>query len=160
MAAPISELFDDKLPVRFWAKVDVRGPDECWLWTATKDRQGYGAIMMRDHKPRRAHHVALHLDGRPRPGDAHTLHACDNRACVNPRHLRWGTIAENARDKAAKGRCPDTSGENHAFHKLTVQDVIDIRGSDETHRALGKKFGVSHSTIGAAKRREKWKCVP
>lgn len=159
MAAPISELFDEKLPARFWAKVDVRSPDECWLWKATTDRQGYGAIMMRDHKPRRAHHVALYLDGRPRPDGAHTLHSCDNRACVNPKHLRWGTIAENARDKAAKGRCPDTSGERNAHHKLTEEQVRVIRASDESQRALGAIYGVSHSIIGRIKRREDWKCV-
>ena len=26
---------------RFWEKVDRRGPDECWPWTAYSDRYGY-----------------------------------------------------------------------------------------------------------------------
>ncbi len=27
---------------RFWAKVDVRGEDECWEWRASCGRGGYG----------------------------------------------------------------------------------------------------------------------
>ncbi len=156
MADDISKLFTDQTERLFWAKVDKRGPDECWPWTASSDRRGYGQVMLRDHRPRRAHHLALHFDGRPRPGDLHSLHSCDNPPCCNPAHLRWGTIAENAKEKSERGRCPDTSGTNNAHHKLSETQVRAIRTEEGSHRSLGAKYGVSHTVIGQIKRRQKW----
>ena len=159
MADDISNLITHRTERLFWEKVAKRGPDECWEWLGPLNRGGYGQVMLRDKRPRRAHHMALHFDGRPRAGDLHSLHACDNRSCVNPAHLRWGTVKENAQEKSARGRCPDTSGERNAHHKLTEQDVRDIRASTETHRALAAKYGTSHTTIGQIKRLQKWRCV-
>ena len=155
----IRALFTNKTEQLFWSKVDMRGPSDCWNWTANKDRRGYGQVMLRDHKPRRASHIALTLDGRPRVDDLHAMHSCDNPPCVNPAHLKWGTIADNARDKSAKGRCHDTSGEKNAHAKLTESDVRTIRSSDMTQRALGAIYGVTHTVIGRIKRGQKWQCV-
>jgi hypothetical protein len=159
MADDISSLITDRTERLFWAKVDKRGPDDCWPWKGPLNRGGYGQVMLRDHKPRRAHHLALHFDGRPRPGDLHTLHSCDNRKCVNPAHLRWGTVAENAQEKVARGRAHDTSGERNAHHKLTEDQVRAIRESSKTQRALAAEYQVTHTVIGRIKRRQKWKCV-
>ncbi|MDH3604322.1 MAG: hypothetical protein OEU26_32350 [Candidatus Tectomicrobia bacterium] len=30
------------LQERFWSKVDIQGDDECWIWTAKRNRYGYG----------------------------------------------------------------------------------------------------------------------
>ncbi len=159
MAGDISNLFTERTERLFWKKVDKRGPDDCWLWLASCDRRGYGQVMLRDKRPRRAHHLAMHFDGRPRPGDLHSLHSCDNPPCVNPAHLRWGTNAENTQEKMIRGRCHDTSGERHARHKLTEQDVRDIRHAPGTHRALAENYGVTHTVIGQIKRRQAWQCV-
>lgn len=29
---------------RFWSKVDRRGDDDCWEWTASRFPEGYGRI--------------------------------------------------------------------------------------------------------------------
>lgn len=89
---------------RFWSKVDVRGPDECWTWTRWLSPEGYALIKV-NGRPKRATHALMYvLHGEwPDPG-AFLCHHCDNRACVNPAHVYVGSHAENMRDKAVRMR--------------------------------------------------------
>ncbi len=90
-------------PDRFWEKVDVRGPDECWPWTASTDPRGYGQIKW---EPRaRAHRVAWFLAHDSWPPTAEGLeidHVCNNPGCVNVRHMELVTKAENNRRRDAR----------------------------------------------------------
>ena len=71
---------------RFWSKVEIRGPEDCWLWQASFTKQGYGQIMMKD-RPVHAHRVALMRSGVEVIPRMHVHHHCQVRACVNPGHL-------------------------------------------------------------------------
>lgn len=51
------------------------------------------------------------MTGKSQPNGAFALHACDNKSCCNPAHLRWGSHADNMADKVARGRC--AAGETH-----------------------------------------------
>lgn len=87
---------------RFWAKVERRSADECWLWAGAVGPGGYGRY--RFHGVRSAaHRVAFEIaNGRePYP---FALHHCDNRLCCNPAHLWEGDHRANMRDMVAKGR--------------------------------------------------------
>lgn len=86
----------------FWSKVDKR-PTGCWLWTAGKVPDGYGAFQLYG-RSQRAHRVAYELLIGPIPDGMvldHFLMNTDpascSRACVNPSHLEPVTSAENTR---------------------------------------------------------------
>lgn len=86
---------------RFWSKVE-RG-DGCWLWRGAIDGNGYGGIKIAG-KMYRCSRVAYELTNGPIPAGLIVLHSCDNRACVNPAHLRSGTHKDNTRDMIERKR--------------------------------------------------------
>jgi hypothetical protein len=106
---------------RFWAKVDRRGPGECWPWLASKDSYGYG-MDRRDGRTTHAHRISYELLVGPIPPGLVLDHfrlnpgprqAPCSRACVNPSHAEPATNAENVlrgggitATHARKTRCP------------------------------------------------------
>lgn len=100
---------DEPLRERFFAKVDqrtVRNVDECWIWTAALNDDGYGNFSVRiDGRERtiKAHRVSYFI-AYPWPFELyldHVFPVCRGRYCVNPMHLDPVTKAEN--DARASG---------------------------------------------------------
>ena len=154
-----------KTEERFWSKVDIRGPDECWEWKAGKFNSGYGCF--RDGlKQRTTHRVAWELTNGfiPRDPGYHGIcvcHHCDNPACVNPAHLFLGTHGDNMRDRDEKGRASGGSlrGGAHPGSRLTEIDVQCIRywlREGYAMRAIGRAFGVHSVTIRDIKIGRSW----
>lgn len=114
------------LAVRFWSKVDKRGPDECWPWQAAprKKSEGYGAFWL-DGRHQPATRVAWILTNGEFPKGKQVLHHCDNPPCCNPAHLFLGTNLENNADKVAKNR--HVYGSRNPNAKLTEQQVVEIK---------------------------------
>ena len=79
---------------RFWSKVDRRGPEECWPWMGTRNRNGYGQISF-DGRGQMVHRVAYELCVGPIPEGLTLDHLCRVRHCVNPAHLEPVTQQEN-----------------------------------------------------------------
>jgi hypothetical protein len=166
------------LLARYWAKVDRRGPDECWRWKGARTEGGYGQIAAGTTRRGRgvrvlATHVALAIDNRPRPSSGHVaMHKCDNPLCVNPDHLAWGTHFENMADMRAKERSGaqrraaaliDANavrlGRGTALMKLTEDQVRYIRSSDKTILALAEELGVTNQCISKVRLGKTWRHV-
>ncbi len=80
--------------VRFWSKVTLAGPDECWPWLSTHNHKGYGQFMV-DGKVKMAHRLAYEDRIGPIPPGLTLDHLCRNRACCNPAHLEPVSNREN-----------------------------------------------------------------
>lgn len=142
------------------------GSNGCMNWIGHRDRSGYGRIGAKSLRlkgrgplsvPRVVAHIWLGLD--VNRSDLCVCHKCDNPSCINPDHLFIGTIAENMRDCASKGRRMGIRGESNSQHKLTAGKVVEIRSAyatGKTQSQLAREYGVSAFRISAIVRRKKW----
>ena len=151
------------LEERFWSKIKIGEPDDCWPWWHGVNQAGYGQFSVHGRaKP--AHRIAYELTYGPT--ELHVLHTCDNPACCNPSHLVAGTPADNAADRDVKGRLGTdrgAKGEEHWKAKLTESDVREIRrlrAEGVSRAALVKQFQVSGGVIYKIITRQTWKHVP
>lgn len=167
----------------FWEKVDKNGPipshcpelGKCWVWIASTIPMGYGQLTFKG-KVSRSNRVAWILSVGPIPPNTFVLHKCDNRACVNPKHLFLGTHSDNMRDMKEKGRNflavgerngrrtkPEKTARGEKNHsKLSELDVRSIRSeyeAGETKTSLARRVGVSQTTVRYIIQRKKWKYV-
>jgi len=109
---------------KFFSRV-VRASD-CWEWTGTHTVAGYPVFYYgrRQGKSIRlyAHRLVHYIITGEWPEVV--MHVCDNPGCVNPAHLRGGTIADNNRDMMQKGRHASQK-QTHCLHghELTPDNV-------------------------------------
>lgn len=136
---------------RFWEKVKKGGRDECWEWQACRSWNGYGKFGIA-YKTHYAHRVAWTLTRGSIPDDLHCCHSCDNKVCVNPRHLFLGTREDNMQDASRKGRMntPRNGGVNNGRAKLTEEEVKEIRelvASGMTQQVIADAYGVCQGRV-------------
>jgi hypothetical protein len=127
----------------------------CWIWTAkAKDSGGYGLFYL-DYKNKKAHRVSYELFKGPIPDGMHILHSCDNPACVNPDHLRAGTVKENMQDREARGR-RDVRGEQIGTSKLTEKEAMFVKITDAPIKLLSEVFGISEGYLYRVRNGQSW----
>jgi hypothetical protein len=137
----------------------VSKTESCWIWKASKDKNGYGIFrgMIGNTAFTRAHRYSYALHTGDLLIGMQALHTCDNPSCVNPEHLFAGTNADNMRDKANKGRSKPRVGELHGQAILTERQVHRILKDPRPYVEIATQYNVAPSTIGSIKQRVSWK---
>jgi hypothetical protein len=151
-------MFSDKDLARFNSRFDRRGDGECWPWRYLSNHGGHGR-MWAGGRNTLASHIALWLSGSSRPGEACALHSCDNPACVNPAHLRWGTQIENIADRVDRGRSGAPKGEASGRSKLTTSQVLAIRDDTRSSSIIAGEFGISRVMVCNIRSGRAWRHV-
>ena len=149
-----------RLNLRFWEKVDRRGPDDCWEWMGTKNKLGYGILKV-EKQNKKAYRLSYELHYGPIPDGLWVLHHCDNPSCVNPQHLFLGTRQDNIDDMVSKRR--QHYGEKTPTAKLVAAQIKEIRQSAENGilaKELAHRYKVSLQAIYDILHRHSWKHVP
>jgi hypothetical protein len=143
----------------FWERVDKT--DGCWIWRGGGS-EGYGMVVFQGRFVL-AHRLAWELTNGEIRNGLFALHRCDNPPCCNPAHLFLGTHDDNAKDKAAKGRCVSLCGEESPQAKLTARDVVEMRRLRDTRglswRKLARRFHIGNSHARRVCMRESWRHV-
>jgi hypothetical protein len=131
----------------FWRRVSIVTDDECWIWLGKPKMNGYGDMVL-NGKHELVHRISWILHFGDIPNNLWVLHHCDNKLCVNPKHLFLGTIIDNDIDRHNKGR--EAKGESHGMSKFTNADVLMIRklrGDGYTLAEIGNMFGSNKGQI-------------
>ena len=149
---------------RMWAKVERRGPDECWMWTGGGNGTGYGRMIIETiggkNKMAYPHRVAYESVNGEIPKGMLVCHRCDVRKCCNPSHLFIGTHKDNSDDMTNKGR--RISGAKSHLSKLKEQEVLMIRhllSNGEKQVEIAKKFSIAQTSISNIKLGKTWRVV-
>lgn len=158
---------------RFIEKLDTQPKRGCWNWGGSKSGSGYGQFWDGvELIP--AHYFLLSSTQKAklRVKGMEACHKCDNKLCVRPTHIFIGTRADNVNDCVSKGRLRprngclamlkvrNVSGERNSQHKLTSEDVKEIRFTQDRHgigAALAREYGVSQTVISGIRNGSRWK---
>lgn len=97
---------------------------------------------------RKVHSLVCEAFHGPRPVGMECCHGPNGRRDNTPENLSWGTHRKNnGEDEVRDGT--DNRGEKHGLHKLTSEQVLEIRRlkGHMMHRDIAKRFGVDRATI-------------
>lgn len=152
--------FDPPPPSRIeWLEEHATHDDarKCLLWPFGKDHGHYPSIKMGNRYSNAHREMCRIAHGAP-PTESHfAVHSCDNKRCVNPNHLRWGTPAENVKEAFERGFIP--KGENVSRAILTEELVRNARAdrkSGMTYAELSRKYGIAKGAIWHAVKGSQW----
>jgi hypothetical protein len=157
------ELRTPKRDRAFWARIDVQGDDDCWLWKSEVQltQTGYGTAFYGPFHTT-ANRIAYMLGKGPIPDDAQILHTCEarypvgsktGRRCCNPNHLYAGSPQDNMDDKVRNERQWRSQwyrGDRNPNARLSGDQLPQLFEDAKTmsQRKLAAKYGISKSQVG------------
>lgn len=140
----------------FLKKVEKIPFTDCWIWFGALGSNGYGTFY-KNNKNMGAHRASYEFFVGEIPQDMVIMHLCDCKHCVNPSHLKPGTVKDNSVDKVNKKR--HSYGSLVGTAKLTEDDVKFIRSSKLSSGKLAKILNCGRTQIDRIRRFESWKHI-
>lgn len=124
--------------------------DDCLKWPFGGDPKSGRGVLQHNGVRGWAHRWMCRLaHGEPPTPEHKAAHNCGkgHEGCINPKHLKWKTQAENMADCAIHGTSPKHhDGNLGRLTAVQVERIRDSRGSS-TMRELAAEFSVSEGTI-------------
>ena len=133
--------------------INCSDQNSCWNWILSKQRNGYGQMKFQG-KMHRAHRVSyMAFVGEIKAG-LEVMHSCDNRQCVNPRHLSTGTHQQNMSEIATKGRTkrgsdhPSFGRPGRTGSQSSQSIPVEINGvAYGGHKEAERALNVAHGSV-------------
>ena len=146
---------------KFWEKVEdvsLLTDEDCWLWIAAKDKDGYGKIRFtqRKHNPVdfRAHRLSYLMFKGSLSDILVVAHSCDNPPCINPNHLILKTSQANTEERDTKNRNFEANLTHCVRSHEFTEENTRITPSGKRECKICKKLRDScRSTFGFIKNR-------
>ena len=138
---------EDEYIIHYCHDVPLDSP--CWIWRGLRDGNGYAIEVRSNGTLSRVGRDILRLGNT----NMVQMHMCDNPPCMNPAHLKAGTVTDNIADMVHKGR---TSS------KLSREDVRNIHRmmtDGENDAAIARQYGVSVTTINNVRTGKRWRHI-
>lgn len=131
--------------------------DDCIEWPFYRMKNGYGQVGLHDGMALAHRHTCVLAHGEPPFPGAQSAHSCHNRACINKRHVRWASQAENEQDKLDNG----TWDTRKAGAKITADTARRIRADRAelglTYKALAERHGTTPANAAQIVRGKSWR---
>ena len=150
--APNNSSAKERLIFTGWEIVNRFAPyadGPCWEWKGSTNRKGYGVC-----GSKLAYNLAWEVWKNVPVPDGHVIrHSCDNPLCICPDHLSLGTLADNAKDAAERGKL------NRKIWPPEIKKILHEFESGVSQSDLSRKYGRTLGAINDLVLRKKWATV-
>lgn len=145
--------------VRRWLRDHANyAGDDCLIWPFAKNSLGYAIVDKKLGSGFGPRVMCQMAHGDPPTPDHEAAHSCGNGrlGCMNPRHLRWLTHAENMSETLVHGT--HNRGERNGQAKLSEHAVREIRrlAGIVPQLDLAERYDITSSHVSSIQSGDRW----